>query len=215
MRLPLLIIAAAATLARAADPGLPARSSPADYPANAAGSSATVAAEIMDPEQVRHRFATDLSNYVVMEVAVYPKDGRRIDLHAMDFALQMDDRPYVRPVDPKRIAGVVQRKSRSRADDILLYPSVGVTTGTWGTGTTVGVGVGVGGGPPGPASTDADRRTMQLELEEQGLPDRTIVKPVAGYLYFPVGNKKYDKFELRYEGESPEVILPLTMPASK
>jgi hypothetical protein len=90
-----------------------------------------------------------------------------------------------------------------------------MTTGTWGTGVGVGVGIGMGGGRPGAASTDRDRRTMQLELDENGLPDGAVQKPVAGYLYFPAGSrsKKLTSGELNFESDATK--LQMTLPIDR
>jgi hypothetical protein len=195
--------------------GLPPRTNSADYAGHAEDKGVRIGAEVLSPDNVRNMFSTDLSSYVVVEVAVWPA-GKPLDLAAVDFALKLDsNRGPIRPVSPRTISGVIQRKGQSRRDDIILYPTVGVTTGTWGTGTNVGVGVGMGGGAPGPASTDQDRRTMQMELEEKGLPDTVVQKPVAGYLYFPAGskNKKLTSLELIYDSEAASVKM--TLPADR
>jgi hypothetical protein len=196
--------------------GLKPRPNAIDYATNSEDKGVRIGAEIVSPDNVRNLFSTDLSSYVVVEVAVWPASGKPLDLSAVDFALKLDSsRGPVRPVSPRTISGVLQRKGQSRRDDIVLYPTVGVTTGTWGTGTSVGVGVGMGGGPPGPASTDQDRRTMQMELEDSGLPETIVQKPVAGYLYFPAGskNKKLTSVELIYDSDAASVKM--TLPADK
>jgi hypothetical protein len=192
--------------------GVPARTAPADYTAHAEAKGVRMGAEILSVDEVRNMFATDLSNYIVVEVGVWPETGKTLDLSPVDFSLLLDsDRAPIRPVSPKTIAGVIQRKGQSRRDDIILYPTVGVQTGTWGTGVGVGVGVGMGGGPPGPASTDRDRRTMELELDEKGLPDAAVQKLVAGYLYFPANSKakKLTSVELIFEGDAAKLQMKL------
>src|SRR5262249_32712890 len=88
------------------DRGLPARSSPADYPAQASDKGVTIGADVMDPEQVRGSFSTELQNYIVVEVGVYPtKDGKPLDLSTIDFALRLDGR-IVRPAEVRSIARV-------------------------------------------------------------------------------------------------------------
>lgn len=209
-------LALLAGMSLAATRGLPVRSDPADYAAHADDKGVRIAAEVLSPDQVRNMFSTELGNYVVVEVAVWPKPDSQLDLSPIDFALKVDaTRRPIRPASARTIANINQRRSRSRKDDILLYPSVGVTTGTWGTGTNVGVGVGMGGGAPGPASTDRDREVMQLELEERGLPDVVITKPVAGYLFFPAGakGKKQQSYELQYGTDAATVRM--TLPAPK
>jgi hypothetical protein len=132
----------------------------------------------------------------------------------MDFALRVDGR-LIRPRDPRTIAALNQKRGKARSRDVVVYPSVGVSTGSYGTGTNVGVGGGVGGGAPGPASTDQDRRVMQTELEERALQDTSTDKPVAGYLYFPVGDTKAKSVELLYQHDGGEVRIPLELPKQK
>ncbi|HYO81649.1 MAG TPA: hypothetical protein VES20_09625 [Bryobacteraceae bacterium] len=203
----------AASLA-AADRGLPARSSAADYPAQESGKQVTLAAEYMPRDQVTGSFSTDLSRYVVFEVAVYPANGKSLDVSHLDFALKADGRT-VRPVNGRAIAGSNQRRGQARSKDILLFPTIGLTTGSWGTGTSVGVGAATGGGPPGPASTDRDRDVMQQEIDDRILPEVTTNKPVAGYLFFPVspGRRRPSSYVLEYnDGTGAEVRI--AVPAS-
>jgi hypothetical protein len=216
MRPVILLCLAAPVVFAESSTAVPPRSHPVDYAANAESKGVKVAAEILSADQVQNMFSTDLSNYIVVEVAVWPAANKPLDLSPVDFSLRLDDaRGPIRPVSPKTIAGVIQRRGQSRRDDITLFPSVGVNTGSWGTGTSVGVGVGMGGGQPGPASTDRDRRTMEVELDEKGLTDEVIQKPVAGYLYFPATsrNKKLTSCELLYESDA--ASLQLKLPVSK
>lgn len=196
--------------------GLPVRSSVADYPAHAEEKGLTVAAEPVPADMVKGYFSTDLSQYAVFEVAVWPRsDGSSLDLSTLDFGLRLDGR-LVRPAEPSSIAGINQRRGNARRDDIRLYPSVGMTTGSWGTGTMVGVGVGMGGRPPGPASTDADRRTMEMELGERALQDGVITKPAAGYLFFPLGKRRVGTYEMEYHApDGTQVRLTMAAPKTK
>jgi hypothetical protein len=195
--------------------GLPARSDADQYSAKTDAAGVVVAAAVIPPDQVRNEFATPLvPRHQVLEVAFYPPKGSTIDVTAIDFALRVDGR-FIRPADPRTIAAQNQKKGKARSRDIVLWPSVGVNTGTYGTGTNVGVGVGVGGSRPGPASTDQDRRVMQSELEERALQDGTSDKPVAGYLYFPVGEMKAGNAELIYQYDGGEAKIPLELPKAK
>jgi hypothetical protein len=207
----LTCLVAAAITAAAADRGLPARSSPTDYPVHGQDQGVVIGAEVMHPDQVSGSFSTDLEKYAVVEVAIYPnKDGKPLDLSTIDFALRFDGR-MVRPAEPWNIARINQKKASSGSRDILLYPSAGIHTGSWGTGTSVGLGVGVGGRTPGPASSDRDREVMAQELGDKALQDAVITKPTAGYLYFPVGSSKRDgvKYELEYKYQRTEIKLAL------
>jgi hypothetical protein len=137
-----------------------------------------------------------------------------VDVELLDFGLRVDGR-LIRPASSRTIAALIQKKAKEGRRDIALYPGVGVSTGTWGTGANVGVGVGVGGRSPGPASTDRDRRIMETELEDRGLEDGIADKPVAGYLYFPVGEAKSQTMELVYQHEDGDVKVLLEVPRKK
>jgi len=93
--------------------------------------------------------------------------------------------------------------------------------------TDTGVGVGVGGPgqrpddprgtpPPRPSSTsqgkDADSLSVQVDLENQALPEGKIGEPVAGYLYFtkPVMKKK-SSVDLTWYGPGEQVKVPLPL----
>lgn len=187
------------------------RTTSSDYRAHEIAGDISVGAEILPPTQVRNLFSTDLRKYVVVEVAVYPKDGQTMEVHAGDFLLRLGSGENIRAANPAAIARVRQQAATPAVKPgpaIDVYPTVGVgyESGPYHRGVTTeaGVGVAVGGpsGPayPPPASTDQDRRTMQLELEEKGLPDGSTSKPVAGYLYFPVSSKKTITYDLEYHG---------------
>jgi len=195
--------------------GLPARSAPDSYPAQAQGRGFIVAAEVMSPEQVRNEFSTTLTPmYQVLEVAVFPAQGSTVDVIALDFAVRVDGR-LIRPAAPGTIAMRNQKKAAAGGKDVVLWPSAGVSTGTWGTGAGVGVGVGVANGRPGPGSTDRDRRTMESELDDRGFQDALLDKPAAGYLYFPVGETKSRTMELIYQYDKGEVRVPVDIPKTK
>ena len=196
--------------------GLPARSDADQYTAKAETSALVVAAAVIPPDQVRNEFATPLvPRHQVMEVAIYPRKGSVVDVATLDFALRVGGR-LIRPADPRTIASLNQKRGRARSRDVILYPSVGMSTGSYGPWTNVGVGVGMGGyGAPGPASTDQDRRVMQAELEERALQDSAADKPIAGYLYFPVGDTKERTVELVYQHDGGELKIPLDLPKEK
>jgi hypothetical protein len=195
--------------------GLPPRADADQYAGKADAAGVVIAVSPIPTDQVRNEFSTTLApRYEVFEVAVYPPKGSTADLTVLDFGLRVDGR-LIRPATPRTIAAMNQKKGRARSRDVVLYPNVGVATGSYGTGTNVGVGVGVGGGAPGPASTDADRRVMETELEERALQEVATDKPVAGYLYFPVGETKSRSVELVYQHDSGEVKIPLELAKQK
>ncbi|MDE2926952.1 MAG: hypothetical protein OXT71_11200 [Acidobacteriota bacterium] len=75
--------------------------------------------------------------------------------------------------------------------------------------TVVGVGVVLDRQPQ--PSSDQDRYVMETELHDKSLPQGFVGSPVAGHLYFAVGEyKKKAKHRLEYRGngESVTVVLP-------
>jgi len=192
------------------------RANPSDYKAHETHDGLTLAAEIVPAKQIKSIFSTDLRGYVVVEVAVYP--GNSMDLASIDFLLRAGANEAIRPASPRAIPRVVQDRTAPRKSDIDIYPSatIGYESGPYhhGVYTAAGVGVATGGDPrriPPPASTDPDRRTMQLELEEKGLPEGPAARPVAGYLYFPfpANKQKTVVYELEYNGPSGRIRLAL------
>jgi hypothetical protein len=214
--IPFTAAALIASTLLAADKGLPARSNPADYSARADDADFTIAAQVLDDDEVQSGFATDLyRKYAVVEVAVYPAKGKTLDVADVDFAVKYDGKSALtRPASPRTIAASLQRRAANKKDPVTLYPNVGfgVGTGPYGTstGTNVGVGVGVGENRPQPASSPADRDVMQTELEEKALPSGPAAKPIAGYLYFPLpARKKVVVEELSFERDGKTIRVPL------
>ena len=80
----MLAIAGAALGLAANPPGIHPRPAASDYPASDSNANITVAASILPPEQVRNTFATDLNHgYIVIEVAVYRRNGSSIDVSSV------------------------------------------------------------------------------------------------------------------------------------
>src|SRR5260370_8735643 len=80
------------------------RPSSTDYRAQETAGDVTIAAEILPPNQVRNLFSTDLSKYIVVEVAVYPKDATSAAVHPIDFTLKLGSGDVVRAANPAAIA---------------------------------------------------------------------------------------------------------------
>jgi hypothetical protein len=219
--------------------GIRPRGAGRDYPVHETIRGLTVAAAAIAPDQVRKLFATDLNRggYLVVEVAVYPDQGREADLSAGDFMLQIGSESLtMRPASARAIASALQDKNtprQQRGSDVTIYPTatIGYESGGYdpatgvnrrgGVYTATGVGVAVGAqgpaGPPKPGSTDRDRATMQQELEDKALPEGKTSHAVAGYLFFPrpAGKLKNAVWELTYYGEGGKIRLLIPPPAMK
>lgn len=224
-----IVLLATSLLASAETHGLRPRAAATDYPAYAAQNGIQIAAEPLDPEQVKKSFAADLyQNYIVMEVAVFP-GTQNVKLRDVDFEIRLNGHPTpIRPVSPEAVASSLTRQSRASSSprtgsrDVNIYPeaNIGYETGTGNypnggrrSGMIVGGGVGVGvGGPSGgrdipPQIASKDRAVIETELTEKGLPSGEITGPVAGYLYFPIPStrKKYTVSALEYIGDTATV----------
>jgi hypothetical protein len=202
--------------------GISPRPDAGDYPGNASRDGMAIGAAMLGSSQIRRDFSTDLARgYLVVEVAVYPKEGTQLDLGPGDFWLRVPGSGEVlRPVAPPVVARALERPD-GRGRNIALYPSVGIGYGSGramyggGLGTMVGVGVGAGGPRP-PDWNSENRRTMELELGEKQLPERLVAQPVAGYLYFSAPREKVRAAcQLEYRPPAGELTLDVPAPAKQ
>jgi hypothetical protein len=194
---------------------------------------AAVGAAIVPADQVRKMFSSDISrDYIVVEVAMYPADGKSFEADRYDFGLKIGgskgDRvahadspsdvalpPFERRPDlggPESKVNVTQEAGVAVARTNDPYYGNRTSVGTY-EGTTVSNG-------PAPRSQQApdgvDRRAetqmIAAKLRDKALPDGPTAKAVAGYLYFPVSKKgKNDALELQYT--KGDVELDLRLPA--
>jgi hypothetical protein len=244
MKKVILVSLAAGALLAQGERGIRPRPSASDYPAHQNGASATVAAAMLTPEQIRKQFAVDLNHlgYVVVEVGLYPDPSKNVEVAARDFMMRVTpEGTTLRPVSASTIAAQLHKKEGPASSTKVPNSPVQVSTGTTigyesggvypngqrrpgGVYTATGVGVGVGGPgqrpddprgtPPRPSAQgkDTDSLSVQVDLENQALPEGKIDQPVAGYLYFtkPVLKKK-SSLDLTWYGPGEQVKVPLPL----
>jgi hypothetical protein len=221
----------------AGDDGVPPRRSASDYPVQQTVKTpaglAAVGAAIVPADQVRKMFSSDISrDYIVVEVAMYPADGKSFEADRYDFGLKISngsggskgDRlahadspsdvalpPYERRPDlggPESKVNVTQEAGVAVARSNDPYYGKRTSVGTY-EGTTVSNG-------PAPRSQPApsgvDYHAIEAKLRDKALPDGPTAKAVAGYLYFQASKKrKNDELELQYT--KGDVELDLRFPA--
>ena len=207
--------------------GTEPRAEASRYPSNGQQGHVSIGAQLLTAEQIRRAFATELGhNFLVVEVALFPGNGGSVDVSRSAFAIRAPGSDSAsRPMNPRNVAVTAQRRA-NEGRDVEIYPQVGIgydsgrtydpVTGQErrGGGVYTSAGVGVGVGPRGNGSTEKDREVMELELTEKGLPEGSIKKPVAGYLYFPFSEKKKsDTYQL--ECTLGGVKVPLALKASR
>jgi len=175
-------------------------------------------------------FPSDFAKkYVVVEVAIYPKDGATVDVATMDFVLRLADGES-RPDTPEEIAGlwrphtahpdVTSQTHVTTETGVIVASGTDPVTGrrVTNTGTYERVGVSNGNDPNRPvhyptgSSADADR--IEAQLAKWELQDGKTSSPIAGYIYFPVPAKKSKgALELQYAHESSSANLTLPAPS--
>jgi hypothetical protein len=169
-----------------------------------------------DQEAVRQVLGADLGgHYIVAQVQIAPKDGKKISISLDDFLLRTDkDGERTTPFTPSQIAGkgaLVVSAGGGRGG------SFGERGGpSWG-GMPLGMPGGMIGGGGGSASgmADATMKSGAKEkenpllgvLKEKILPEKETQVPVSGLLYFPMEKQKVKDLELLYK--TPEGKLSL------
>jgi len=210
------------TLVFAVPRGTVPSSDPFSYPAHVEQDGIVVGAKMLTSSEARKIFVSDVSRCcVVVEVAVYPRKNKALEVSLNDIVLEVKGTDAAtRPSTPKVVAASLQQKAQDE-HDVTVSPSVGVgySSGTVydpaygstrgsGVYTTAGVGVGVDRGTD-PGSTSQDRAAMETELSEKGLPEGGASSPVAGYLYFALRPNKKATYQLQYLLEGQQVLLTL------
>jgi hypothetical protein len=225
----------------AGEHGIRPRPTPDDYAAHETAKGFTLAAAVLSPQEVKKRFATDLNRgYVVVEVAVFLGKDHDLKLAPKDFMARYGSNSEIeRPVTPETIAARLGKKEASPSSPdipskvhVYTGETVGVYSGSGNgtvgpngrptnntgvyTATTTGVGIGDRPYPP-PSQTQTssggmDRTSIQLELDDFSVPERTITEDTAGYLYFAKPTKgKSSPLHLTYYGELGRTELAVPM----
>jgi hypothetical protein len=216
--------------------GIRPRPDAASYPAKDHVSGATIAAIALSPAQVKAVFGTDsYKGYIVLEVAVYPDSNSTLNLSPKDFMLKIGATGEIlRSSAPSTVALSIDEKNNPSHPPEIRRPVDVTTTSTIGydsagaynpnTGKTHGVvytatqvDVAPGGTMPRPTPQPGNKGrgfdAMEAELSANALPEETVSRPVAGYLYFPAPKKKASgAFELDYSNDTDRVKLSVPPP---
>jgi hypothetical protein len=210
----------AAVLAVCAGDGVPPRASGSDYPVHRDSQNFTIAAAMVPPELAKKLFPTEVwKDYLVVEVAVFPLEGKTVYVDSFDFGLKFGAVEASYPRTPEEIVSIWEEKSAPQPPnkvDVTTVAGVVYTSGSgpdghshgWGTYSGVGVGPGQPT-PPRPLSTDP--QVFEANVRARALPEGPAVRPVAGYLYFPLPSKKAkgEPTELRYLKDGVLISLPI------
>jgi len=172
---------------------------------------------IADREAVKQALGSDLGgHYILVNVQLAPKDGKKVAIHRDDFLLRTDkDGERTTPFAPSQIAG---------KGALVISPGAGGGSYAGPSGPTWGGPYGPpimnGGGmmAGGSDATGEARATVQKGskdkpdpvldvLKQKILPEKETEAPVSGLLYFPMEKQKLKDLELIYT--TPEGKLTL------
>jgi hypothetical protein len=207
-------------LAYAGD-GLPPRASASDYPVRQATTDATIAAVRVPANQAVKMFSPDIARqYIVLEVAIYPRDGRAFDVDWFDFSLKIGD--AVSHVEkPRDVATPWPEKTSTPGNGVDVITETGVVIAhtsdpVYGSHTGVGTWQSVGAtndprAAPPPPPPGPDPQIVEQRVRERSLPEGATRRAIAGYLFFPVYNVKRSKapIEMRWSRDNDSAVLTL------
>lgn len=215
-----LLLAGTACFAGPGPRGTAPKTAASFYSTHAEQQGTAIGATLVSPQQAQKLFTSPVNRCcTVIEVAVFPSKDRPQDVSLNDFVLRVEGTETALKPSSAQVTAASLRKKASSDRDVRLSPTVGVGYNTGGYdpvsgrrgGVDEGVGVAVSDGGPGPkpGSTGKDRSAMEAELSEKGLPEGTVTAPVAGYIYFPVSNKKGTTKVLEYTLNGKKMVLTL------
>ena len=233
-----LAIVLSCSLLFAADGTIP-RIQASNYPSHTEIAGVEVGALLLKEPEIKKRFAAKISDeYLVVEVALYPRKGEKVEVNPENIVLRLSGTEVaLRPENPGVVAAALERNgTRGRGVRVIPQARVGIDTGPrypdprydpnypgsdpnydpryprqGGVYTSTGVGVILGDSRPGssPGRGDADG----TELALKSLPSGPASKPVAGHLYYRVDKKtqqdRNSHFSLDVEIAGSTARLPL------
>ncbi len=160
------------------------------------------ATALADPESVKQALGSDLGgHYILMDVQIVPKEGRKVPIHLDDFVLKTDkDGERTTPFVPGQIAG--------RGSIVVTQDHPG------GNGTSFGIGP-MSMGTANITEAHAAVKSGANEkpdpildvLKQKILPEKEAEGPVSGLLYFPMEKQKLKDLELWYTTAEGKLIL--------
>jgi len=181
--------------------GIPPRSAPSDYPAQAKVGNVTFAAEFAEHGIPTPDMVLSSDNYVVVELALFGPQGTRLPVSFSDFSLRVNGKKNGVAAESFERAGA-SAKDPEWAPPEKPEKSSATSIGGSGRGDTSAP-------PPGPPAELRRawaKRVMQAAWAEGERP-----LPRAGLLYFPYGGKAKGirSLELVYSGAAGKATLNL------
>jgi len=182
--------------------GLPPRTSPADYQAQARAGSVTIAAEFSAHSVPLAEGPLTTGDFVVVEAAFFGPAGARLIMGPGNFSLRINGKKMPVPAVP---AGLVLKSLKDPSWEPLVNSEVGKTK------LDTGGGGGRGGQdePPAPPKMPIELvLAMEKRTKKASMPEGDRALPQSGLLFFPFGSKVRSA-ELIYDGPAGKATLNL------
>lgn len=208
------VLCAAASMmlctAALAQHGVAPRPKASDYPVHAAAGGAGIGAEYLVRSVGGERDMFVVDDYLVVQVAVYPAPGQRLDVSAGHFRLRINgkNKDLRLPQTPGMVAASLKYQDWERKPNLQVGGGVGDQTVILGrrrqTPRFPGDRRESDTRLPGPVSSTEQAGgsdTPQERVVETALPEGQTAGPIAGHLYFafPGKPKKIKSLELLYD----------------
>jgi hypothetical protein len=184
--------------------GMPPRTAPTDYQAQAKVGDVTLAADFDGHAVPTLEAAYSSEDYVVVELAFFGKPEAKLRLSTDDFSLKINDRKAPYTSQP------FEYVARSLKDPEWQPPDQDKEKEKSKTSLNGGGGNDSGPAPP-PKMPLELRRVMELRVQRSVLPGGERALPVAGLIFFQYRGKDQNikSMELIYHGPAGTASLPL------
>jgi len=185
--------------------GLPPRATAADYQANAAAGTVTIAAEFLGHAVPTEKGTLSTETYVVVEAGIFGQPDAGIKLSLEDFSLRINGKNDPLPSQPSGLVG----KSLKDPD---LEPPASASSKNKTSVNGGGASPGDSNAPPAPFHIPIEvQRSMQQRVQKAALPEGERTLPVAGLLFFQYSGKAKSirSVDLIYNGPAGKATLEL------
>jgi hypothetical protein len=184
--------------------GLPARTAPSEYQAQAQAGSISIGAEFMGHSVPTPQAIYSADDYVVVETGFFGPPDARLILSVQDFSIRINGKKTTLPNQHYELA------FHSLKDPEWEPPAVEKSKTSLNTG---GGGAGQqNDAPPLPPKMPLDlRRAMELRVQRAALPEGERILPQAGLIFFEYRGKAQNikSIELIYDGPAGKATLTL------
>ena len=186
--------------------GMPPRTAPSEYQAQAQAGKVTIGAEFMGHAVPTPEQTVESEDYIVVEAGLFGPPGAKITLARGDFSLRINGKKVPSPSEPYELA------FHSLKDPQWQPPETDEAKKSTTSLTTNGSGGGAGQPPPLPPKMPFElRRAMEQHVQKAAMQEGERAMPQAGLLFFLYRGKvdNIRSLELIYSGAAGTATLTL------